>query len=119
MGFYDQRVAIVEPGWVSGDYGGRTETWDPALGATSSQVPFGVDVQPWVSTEILEDGTRVSATVGYRVHTPPGRDLAIEISTAVRWRGDLYNVTGVKRWPSGDFPSGVDHVVLDLERREG
>lgn len=119
MGFYDQRATLVQPGWRSGDYGGSVETWDPAEGATATPVPFGVDVQPWVSTETLEDGTRIATMHGYRLHTPPGRDLAVNERTAVQWRGDLYTVSGTKRWPSGDYPSGVDHVVLDLELREG
>ncbi len=119
MGFYGQRVSIVEPGWVSGDYGGRTETWDPAQGASETPVAFGVDVQPRMATEVLEDGTRVSKMLGYAVHTPPGRDLQVDRVAAVEWRGELYNVVGTRRWPSGDYPSGVDHVVLELERREG
>ena len=119
MGFYGQRISIVEPGWVSGDYGGRTETWDPAQGASETLVPFGVDVQPRMSTEVLEDGTRVSQMLGYQAHTPPGRNLVVPDLAAVRWQGELYNVVGKRVWPSSDYPSGIDHVVLDLERREG
>lgn len=119
MGFYQQRVTLVEPGWTSGDYGGSTQTWDPEQGATATALAFGVDVQPRMAIETLEDGTRVSKMVGYAAHTPPGRDLVVGLHTALQWRGDLYTIVGTRRWPSDDYPSGVDHVVLELELREG
>lgn len=117
--FYGQVVRYIEPGWVAGDFGGRTETWDPAEGATSTQVPFGVDVQPWTSTEVLEDGTRVAKTVGLQLYTPPGRDLVLPDRARIDFRGEMWRVAGVKRWPSDQWPSGVDHVVINLERQEG
>lgn len=117
--FYGQVVRYIEPGWTSGDFGGRTETWDPDEGAKVTKVPFGVDVQPWVSTEVLEDGTRVAKTIGLQLHTPPGRDLVLPDRVRIDYRGELWRVAGTKRWPSDQWPSGVDHVVVSLERREG
>lgn len=120
MGFYEQRVSVVSPALVDGDYGGGRWTWDPAEGATETPVPFGVDVQPRVSSENLEDGTRVTVIVGLRLHTPAGHDLDVRATDAIRYAGDVYQVVGKPgRWPSSDYPSGVDHVEIDLELKEG
>lgn len=120
MGFYEQRVSIVEPARVAGDYGGGAWTWDPAAGAVETEVPFGVEVQPRTTGETLEDGTRVRTVIGMRLQTPPGKDLVIPARAAVRFLGKNYDVVGEPaRWPSSDYPSGVDHVEVDLELKEG
>lgn len=120
MGFYEQRVTVVEPAKVGGDYGGGSWTWDPALGATEHPIRFGVEVQPRTTAETLEDGTRVRTVIGMRLQTPPGKDLVLPARAAIRYLGKNYDVVGeVARWPSSDYPSGVDHVEMDLERKEG
>lgn len=120
MGFYRQRVSVVTPVLVGGDYGGGTLSYDESDGASVVAVPFGVDVQPRTIAEQHEDGTRVMVTVGLKLHTPPGKDLALEKNQAVRFARRDYDVIGEPaRWPSDEFPSGVDHVTVDLELREG
>lgn len=120
MGFYEQRVALVEPARVGGDYGGGTWTWDPAEGALEHPVGFGVEVQPRTTAETLEDGTRVRTVIGMRLQTPPGKTLTIPSRAAIRYLGKNYDVVGEPAvWPSSDYPSGVDHVEIDLELKEG
>lgn len=120
MGFYEQRVTVVEPARAGGDYGGGTWTWDPEKGATETPVPFGVEVQPRTTAETLEDGTRVRTVIGMRLQTPPGKTLTVPARAAIRYLGKNYDVVGEPAvWPSSDFPSGVDHVEIDLELKEG
>ena len=120
MGFYEQRVSIVVPARTAGDYGGGGWTWDPGQGATETAVPFSVEVQPRTTAETLEDGTRVRTVIGMRLQTPPGKDLVLPARAAIRYLGKNYQVVGeVARWPSSDYPSGVDHGEMDLERKEG
>lgn len=119
MSFYRQKVSVISPAKVPGDYGGFEWTLDPDKGATVTDVP-GVDVQPRMVAESLEDGTRVMVTVGLRVHTPPGKNLIVTKNDVVVYNGLEYQMQGEPtRWPSDEYPSGVDHVTLDLERREG
>lgn len=120
MGFYEQRVSVVSPARTAGDYGGGGWTWDLDEGATDTVVPFGVEVQPRTTAETLEDGTRISITVGMRLQTPPGKGLTIPTRAAIRYLGKNYDVVGEPAvWPSSDFPSGIDHVEIDLELKEG
>lgn len=120
MSFYRQFVSVVTPVKVGGYGSGGTLTYDTAKGAVEEKVPFGLDVQPRMVAENLEDGTRVMVTVGLRIHTPPGKDWLLSKTQAVRYQDRLYMVQGEPaRWPSDEFPSGVDHVTVDVELRDG
>jgi hypothetical protein len=119
MSFYAQRAAVLRPVSIAGDYGGEQLSYDEADGATRTPIPFGVDIQPRSEVEI-GDGGRVMTQTGWTLHTPPGRDLDVTEIDQIVYNNRALSVVGeVHRWPSADYPSGVDHVEISLEYRSG
>lgn len=121
MSFYRQHAAILHPAKVGGRYGGdeRLE-YKTELGATRTPIPFGVDIQPRTELEIGATGERVQTQTGWNLYTPPGRDLDVTEIDRITYGGRDLEIEGeVHRWPSADFPSGVDHVSLSLVYRNG
>ncbi|MCF8605149.1 hypothetical protein L5I01_17480 [Gordonia sp. HY442] len=122
MSFYGQRAAILRPVKVSGRYSGSGErlSYDEADGAVPESIPFGVEIQPRTEVEIGDNGARVSVQTGYRLHTPPGRDLDVAAVDRIVYNGRHLDIDGdVHRWPSPDYPSGVDHVEIALTFHAG
>lgn len=119
-GFYATQVKILRPQEVTASHGRSTTlTYDLDTGAQLIDVTFGVELQPKTRVE-LDDQARVATQSGYRLHTPPGRDLDLRPDDRIRCAiGDLDIVGEVDRWPSTEHPSGVDHVEVNLELRTG
>lgn len=116
MGFYQQRVQVLRPARIAGKYGGdETLSYETADGARIIDVPFAVDMQPRTEVELGQGDGRITIQTGYTLHTPPGRDLDLTAVDRVLYAGRDLDVDGdVHRWPSADFPSGVDHVEVAL-----
>ncbi|WFN94168.1 MULTISPECIES: hypothetical protein [Gordonia] len=114
--FYGQRVSILRPAKISGRYGGDERlSYDLDDGATLTEVPFGVDMQPRTELELGADEGRVSIQIGYELHTPPGHDLDLTATDRIVYAGRHLDVDGdVHRWPSVEYPGGVDHVEVAL-----
>lgn len=120
MSFYQQQLTEIRPAVIAAEYGNSTKyDYSVEAGATELVLPFLVDLQP-VSMVRMPDGSRVDPTeTRFRFFTPVGRDIAVRKFYRYRWRDQDFDVGGFRRWPSGDYPSGVDHVVVDLVLREG
>lgn len=120
MGFYQQSVAILRPAKVTSRYGGGEQlTYDVDEGAERIPVPFGVEVQPRTEVELADD-TRIATQTGWTLITPDGYDLDVTEIDRITYAGRDLEIQGeVHRWPSDDYPSGVDHVSLTLEYRNG
>lgn len=123
MGFYQQSISILRPVRVSDRYNpeGEQLSYDLADGAARIPISFGVDVQPRTEVEADENGTRVATRTVWWLCTPDGVDLDVAPTDRVSVDGgpDLDIVGEVHRWPSDDYPSGVDHVSLALEYKNG
>lgn len=116
MGFWQQQLQVIEPLAVPAEYGNST-TWN--YDVEPVDLPFLVDLQP-VSMVRMPDGSRVDPTeTRYRFFTPVGFDIAVKKQQRYRWLDQVFDVDAFRRWPSSDYPSGVDHVVVDLVLREG
>ncbi|AWN04122.1 head closure Hc1 [Gordonia phage Petra] len=117
--FYTEQVQIVRPVKVSDKYNpdGEMLSWE---GAQRLPVPFGVEVQPRTQYETDENGTRVATRTVWWLCTPRGKNLDVEPTDRVAHAGRDLDVVGeIKRWPSPEFESGVDHVELTLEYKNG
>lgn len=123
MGFYQQSMSILRPVKVSDRYNpdGERLSYDLADGAYRTPVATGVDVQPRTEVETDDNGTRVATRTVWWLCTPDGVDLDVEPTDRISVDGgpDLDIVGEVHRWPSDDYPSGVDHVALALEYKNG
>ncbi|QOC55707.1 head-to-tail stopper [Gordonia phage Archimedes] len=120
MSFYQQQLTEVRPAEVPAEYGNSIKyDYREEAGAIVAPLAFLVDLQP-VSMVRMPDGTRVDPTeTRFKFFTPPGRDLQVRKHYRYRWRDQEFDVDGFRRWPSADYPSGVDHVVVELVLREG
>lgn len=120
MGFYQQQLTEIRPAIVKADYGNSISyDYSESGGATFVPLPYKVDLQP-VSMMKMPDGTRVDPTeTRFKFFTPVGQDIPTHRTYRYRWMDQDFDVAGFRRWPSGDYPSGVDHVVVELVLREG
>ena len=118
--FYGQQLVEIRPAEKQSEYGNSVQyDYSEAGGAIIEPLPFLVDLQP-VSMVTLPDGSRVRPTeTRFRFFTPPGKDLGVRKSYRYRWMDQEFTVDGFRRWPNADYPSGVDHVVVELLDREG
>ena len=122
MGFYGQTITVLRPAKISDRYNPRGErlSYEIAEGAQRIPVSFGVELQPRLEVETDENGTRVATHTVWWLCTPDGFDLDVEATDRIGYAGrDLDIVGEVHRWPSVDHPSGVDHVELALEYKNG
>ena len=120
--FWQQQGSAVIPATVASDYGNSTK-YDYSPGVASVvELPFWVDLQP-ISMQRNVDGSRVNPTESrWRFFTPEGIDLGVRKFWRFRFpvaSGLDFDVEGFNRWPSADYPSGVDHVEVRLILREG
>lgn len=118
MGFYQQRVSVIRPVTVTDPYNpdGGHLSYDQTDGATATAVGFGVDMQPRLEVELGAEEGRIGTQTGWKLFTPPGRDLDVDATCRIRYRGRDLDIEGeVRRWDSADYPSGVDHVSLTLQ----
>ncbi|AOE44360.1 head-to-tail connector protein [Gordonia phage Ghobes] len=119
MSFFQQQLQQVVPAVVSSTYGNAKDYDYSEDRATVTDLPFLVDLQPVLSVR-NRDGQRELATENrWKFFTPEGTDLEVQKWYRYRWLDQEYDVEGVKRWPSAEFASGVDHVVVELLLREG
>lgn len=118
--FYGQQLTEIRPAEKASEYGNSVKyDYTTAGGATEQDLPFQVDLQP-VSMMTMGDGQRVRPTeTRFRFFTPPGQDLQVRKQYRYRWLDQEFLVDGFRRWPNSDWPSGVDHVVVELIAREG
>ncbi|MDJ0006512.1 hypothetical protein [Gordonia alkanivorans] len=116
--FFTEQVQIVRPVTVSNKYNPEGSlSWE---GAQRLPVPFGVEVQPRTQYETDENGTRVATRTVWWLCTPRGRDLDVEPTDRIAYAGRDLDVVGeIGRWPSPAYESGVDHVELTLEYKNG
>ncbi|WIC89778.1 head-to-tail stopper [Gordonia phage Sapo] len=120
MSFFGQQLTEVRPAVVAAAYGnGKDYVYEVERGAQHLQLPFLVDLQP-VSSQRNPDPQRDLASEDrWKFFTPPGLDLPVQKWYRYRWLDQEFDVASVKRWPSSEFASGVDHVVVELLLREG
>ncbi|QNJ58415.1 head-to-tail stopper [Gordonia phage Archis] len=117
--FYTEQVQIVRPVKVTDKYNpdGEMLSWE---GAQRLPVPFRVEVQPRTQYETDENGTRVATRTVWWLCTPRGKNLDVEPTDRIAHAGRDLDVVGeIKRWPAPEFESGVDHVELTLEYKNG
>jgi hypothetical protein len=82
-------------------------------GTPTARVVTGCDVQPGAAPELLE--RRESTRVAWTVYAPAGTDVLFTDHAKVNGGATVYRVAGEPfRWGAGT--SGVDHVVILLER---
>ena len=114
--FYGQQLQHLVGSPIGKPAYGNVPEWeynDP------QNLPFQVDLQP-VSMVTHSDGNREQPSeTRYRFFTPEGCDLTLKRQDRFQWGDLVFDVDGFKRWPSADYPSGVDHVQVDLVLREG
>ena len=114
--FYTTPVQLVTPARVDGRTARGILTWDPDKGATVEDIPFTCEFQPRTSDETTGSGNRVQSVSGFMLYTPPGCDLAVDRHSRFIIAGRVYEVVGEPAvWP-GSYPSGVDHVEVELRR---
>ncbi|MFC3849743.1 hypothetical protein ACFORJ_06140 [Corynebacterium hansenii] len=113
---YDRRISIVTPGTTTDGYSGVTvPDWATA---TVTEVPFGVEVQPRMTTEDTDDGRRVFIQVGWRVISPPGHVIPLGDLDRIRVEGmadDLDVVGNPGTWEH----TSMRHSEIDVEVARG
>ncbi|QCG77592.1 head closure Hc1 [Gordonia phage Fairfaxidum] len=122
MKFFTEQIVVVRPARIVEKYNPEGEflSFDPADGVQRIPVPFGVEVQPRAVVETDDNDTRVATHTVLWVCTPTGRDIDVEPTDRVAYRGRDHEVVGeIKRWPSPDHESGVDHVEFTIEFKNG
>ncbi|GAC71026.1 hypothetical protein [Gordonia soli] len=122
MGFYEQSATILRPAKKVTRYNpaGEELTYDLAEGAQRIPIAFGVDVQPRTEVELDENGTRIATKTVLWLCTPDGCDLDVRPTDRIGYGGVDLDISGeVHRWPSDEYESGVDHVSVALEHRNG
>ena len=117
MSFYNQQVSLILPARIGAGYGTATTLeYDTEKGATAVPLNFLVEMQP---IERSDQAKGTGQLERWTLYTPPGRMLAFENVDAFKFMGKVFMVTNVRIWPSGDYPSGIDHYEIELEERTG
>lgn len=108
---FTSEITILRPAEISDDYGTRLD-YD---NATEIPVDFPVSLQPTSSTEAGPE--RPQVITGWRMLTPPGKDIDLRSSDRIRNAGKILSILGdVQSWPHPIKVGAVHHVECMLER---
>ncbi len=111
--WFTDEVVVIRAGTTTDRYGDEVLDWD----APTEHTVRNCKVNPVAGNEdtgLLDD--RAALTRRWNLAAPPCSD--IKATDRMRWQGDVYEVEGeVLTWRSP--LGGVDHLYVQLVRREG
>ena len=114
--FFDQAATRLRAPIVRDRHGNRARNW-----AAAERTPIvGVSIQPFSQAEAADPGARDRLTTGWRMQTPPGRDLDLDATDRVELAdGAACGVLGEVARHQDPFGRGVHHVEVALVRTTG